>query len=103
MLYDNQILTFNLPNLTDRFLEGNGSGYIEAGLPNITGDPFTGGDGTFKPSGAFYKGSAKNIKQMYTNATREALYFDASLVSSIYGKSTTVQPPACKCYFCIKF
>ena len=29
--------TFNLPDLANRFLEGNGYGYVEAGLPNITG------------------------------------------------------------------
>ena len=27
-----------MPDLNNRFLEGNGTGYIEAGLPNITGN-----------------------------------------------------------------
>ena len=44
--------TFNLPNLTDRFLEGNEYGYIEAGLPDIQGGIRTNEFG-WNPNGAF--------------------------------------------------
>ena len=69
---------------------------VEAGLPNITGtvpDPFGGGLGTW--TGAFAKGALNN-----TGSTSAVDYdgyeitFNASRSSSIYGKSTTVQPPA---------
>lgn len=83
-----------------RVLQGSDANHtagttIEAGLPNIEGDPWTGGDGTFNPSGAFYKVSdGSNIKQLYTNVAYPHLKFDASRSSSIYGNSDTVQPPA---------
>jgi hypothetical protein len=98
-----------LPNLTDRFLEGNGSGYVEAGLPNIeatwTNDNrtestyHTDGTGaisaTSRAAWGFVGGSA--------SSTSWDMTFDASLSNSIYGNSLTVQPASCKCNFCIKF
>lgn len=79
---------------------------IEAGLPNITGEtseqntssdePLTNVDTVFN-SGALY---LKNKTSDYggSSTSRGAGYyrigFDASKSNSIYGKSTTVQPPA---------
>lgn len=79
----------------DRALWGgdgtNGNTTIEAGLPNITGT-FTGAvgsaDGAFtnigNPPGGVDTGGYQNPKYS----------FNASKSNSIYGKSSTVQPPA---------
>lgn len=81
-----------------RVLQGTDSGHsagttIEAGLPNITGDTGYKSDNT--ASGAFYQTSGS--KYVLTNAgggSNKYTGFDASRSSSIYGNSTTVQPPA---------
>jgi microcystin-dependent protein len=97
--------TFNLPNLTDRFLQGSTTSgtVINAGLPNIQG--WTDGYlGLVSTSGAFWKdhSSVGNVTrsdaQQYHN-----LNFDASRSNSIYGNSATVQPPALTCLICIKY
>lgn len=70
---------------------------IEAGLPNITGkfDMKYAGRGDVTASGAFskasssYKGSGGN-----DSVGNAAIGFNASNSNSIYGNSTTVQPPA---------
>lgn len=103
--------TFNLPDLSDRFLEGNGFGYIEAGLPNITGQfGVVSTNSTHVVmddySGSFYgNGYAANYASMSGSATGTGARtkFDASRSSSIYGQSSTVQPATCKCYFMIKY
>ena len=67
-------------------------GTVEAGLPNITGYINAGGLAG-SASGAFYD----NNTTWYGHdggLTVAAHGFDASRSSSIYGKSTTVQPPA---------
>lgn len=81
---------------------------VEAGLPNITGaanvnqtysgSPFSGG--SF--SGAFYAAGMSG-QQYYLNGRSTGsgwsnVGFNASRSNSIYGNSTTVQPPAIKCY-----
>lgn len=92
----------------DRVLQGSSDSNapgkkIEAGLPNIKGDPTLGGNtflnnSTYKPTGAFYKGT--NIKGYFgypggaNNNTEPKLYFDASKSNEIYGASDTVQPAA---------
>ena len=97
--------TFNLPNTVARFLEGGiGAGtYYEAGLPNITGNI-----SAFKSSisGAFvgsnntdrYDGWDDNQDEYAVSTS-----FDASRSNSIYGASTTVQPPAMTVIYCIKY
>lgn len=74
---------------------------VDAGLPNITGQAtFINSDGVdndkYPDLGAFYFGVDNN--QYTTTLTsgigKRDLRFDASRVSSIYGKSATVQPPA---------
>lgn len=89
----------------DRMLQGSSDSNapgkkIEAGLPNITGNPLLGGEniyGNNSPSGAFYKKGRDGVygyPQDITNDTGSKLYFDASKSNDIYGKSKTVQPPA---------
>ena len=94
--------TFNLPNSIGRFAEGaaTSGSYHEAGLPNVNG--FTNHLGTFHSSvndsgalitsgiGIFSSFSAPGN----TNCYEKELNFNASKSNSIYGNSTTVQPPA---------
>ena len=103
--------TFNLPNLTDRFLQGNTTvGAVRnAGLPNITGSAsaFYGVTPSISASGAMYQvylrdddlhGADDSYKQC-----NFALGFDASRSSAVYGRSSTVQPNAITCLICIKY
>ena len=97
--------TFNLPNTVARFLEGGiGAGtYYEAGLPNITGNI-----SAFKSSisGAFVGSNNTNRYDGWNDNQDEyavSTSFDASRSNSIYGASTTVQPPAMTVIYCIKY
>ena len=86
---------FVLPDFRNRAIWGATSfGYIDAGLPNITGE-FNPGEYNPQASGAFY--SSYNGSREYSGAyAGHRLYFDASRSSAIYGNSSTVQPPAIK-------
>ena len=110
--------TFNLPNLTDRFLQGSTtSGTVKnAGLPNITGElsaapRFVGSvrqDSVYARAGAFsYAGSESWSSDLTTESAQGYIWpeikLDASKSSSIYGNSSTVQPPALTCLICIKY
>ena len=91
-----------LPNLIDRFLQGSAIAgtYKEAGLPNITGSIAQIWDAVC--SGAFSKNQIGGKLTFGTEAFCYGISFDASKSSSIYGSSTTVQPPAftAKIYIC---
>ena len=107
--------TFNLPNLVDKFIEGSSTAGTEksAGLPNIEGN-FAFGvvsksawDVT-TVNGAFYANEATSRNAVNNNGydTRTSssrAYFDASRSSSVYGSSTTVQPPALTMRYIIKY
>ena len=98
--------TFCIPNLQNRVMWGKDSSKsvgqtLVAGLPNITGflratdsvasGAFRSSLGTRRPGGSGvgdYQGS---------------YWFDASRCNSIYGKSSTVQPPAMVTNFLIKY
>ena len=107
--------TFNLPNLIDRFLQGSTtSGTVKnAGLPNITGDAWNGNPNAGGPYFSFHSGpfsaetgstaSVLSAPLSTTSDPNAVLHFDASLSNSIYGNSTTVQPPALTCLICIKY
>ena len=100
--------TFNLPNLTNKFIQGsNTAGTVKsAGLPNITGKAVglistsNGISGTnaiaFDQKGNYYT----NTSAQYAN---KSISFDASRCSTIYGNSTTVQPPALTMRYIIKY
>ena len=100
--------TFNLPNLIDRFLQGSTtSGTVkEAGLPNITGS-FTGLSNAAPAYSASF--TTDNLEQYsvanasYYGFSLNRVEINASRSSSIYGKSSTVQPPALTCLICIKY
>ena len=64
---------------------------VEAGLPNITG-AFRTRSGA--PSGAFYQDSVTADISSGSNRDTSTCRLDASRSSSVYGKSTTVQPAA---------
>lgn len=98
--------TFRIPdyNITKRFLQPtqNAGNQINAGLPNITGTL-----GVIGLSGATYTGAFYYVgKGAALSNSGEADYiagFNASLCSSVYGNSTTVQPPAQGVHVCIKY
>lgn len=104
--------TFTLPNLDGRFLQGTTDASkvgqkIEAGLPNITGSTQIGQYPlyTVKHTGAFSgtdNGDADNHGQDARSNVPRSLRFDASQSSSIYGRSSVVQPPAMQLLPCIK-
>ena len=102
--------TFNLPNLTDRFLQGSTtSGTVKnAGLPNITGEVYIGDtdqadathtNGCLTISSFTHSG----FYRQNTVLTGNNIAMDASGSNSIYGNSSTVQPPALTCLICIKY
>lgn len=82
-----------------RVLQGADSSHsadstIEAGLPNITGTNTSGECGNAGFSGAFYFNETWGDRLDGGNYARARGSFDASRCSSIYGNSSTVQPPA---------
>ena len=102
--------TFNLPNLVDKFVEGSATaGTVKsAGLPNITGSfntrcPWIGAaaSGAFAPDSTGGKASIQQAGN--ETANYNALSFSANKSNSIYGKSTTVQPPALTMRYIIKY
>lgn len=107
--------TFNLPNLVDKFVEGSATAGTEktAGLPNITGSfrYVAEGNGflsTKSLDGAFYGSSNQTNLTNVTTATTSTstpivTNLDASRSSSVYGNSTTVQPPAVTMRYIIKY
>ena len=105
--------TFNLPNLTDRFLQGSStSGTVKnAGLPNITGDIISVIRGDTRYGGVFgivgigwqkiqFGSTSASGSLIITDAQ---ISFSANSSNQIYGNSTTVQPPALTCLICIKY
>ena len=110
--------TFNLPNLTDRFLQGSStSGTIkDAGLPNINGSianrVYNTGSIAFDNANGCFNYDSQYTIQTILNTPGSAIpdppyyrgvKFSASVSNSIYGNSTTVQPPALTCLICIKY
>ena len=94
---------FKLPDCRNRVFWGAETfGYIEAGLPNITGRTYGEGGGTQDYGcyeGAFYMDNTSGIRGAGSQSTdydNRRVLFDASCSSSIYGNSDTVQPPAIK-------
>ena len=105
--------TFNVPDYRGKFLQMVSSSQevgeeLEAGLPNITGSLINKHRGetvhsATEASGAFTVEQIEDSLVSYSGAGGNAnLYFDASRSSSIYGNSTTVQPPAYTVNYFIK-
>ena len=91
--------TMVLPNYVGRFIQGGDTPTIkEAGLPNITGE-FSAECGSWPwhdhPNSAIYQnGLISNNGGFAGSDTDDLVKFDASRSNSIYGNSSTVQPPA---------
>lgn len=100
--------TFRIPdyNISKRFLQpsDNAGSKIEAGLPNITGAFVSRGNSFY---GCFYMSDYTDVGQAFWNNTNNDAYyrkyFDASKSNSVYGNSSTVQPPAQTVHICIKY
>jgi hypothetical protein len=99
---------FKLPRTKHVFtgLRDSVGGYVEAGLPNITGTLLHNrgdslGLGSFVASGAFsttsYASGTKDVNTGASNQNSE-VSFNASNSSSVYGNSNTVQPKATQMY-----
>lgn len=102
--------TFNLPNLTGRFLQGSSTSgnVIDAGLPDIQGEVKGNiNDAIWTATGAFKDTSYIDAINAGTSSAYVrndvSLDFKASNYNSIYGNSTTVQPNAVTCLICIKY
>lgn len=106
--------TFGLPTLTDKFIMGSStSGTVKsAGLPNITGGASSAicAVKADKTAGETWSG-ALGVVASYNSTVAQSsssekgyqtMKFDASKSSSIYGNSTTVQPPALTMRYIIK-
>lgn len=107
---------FRLPNLMGKVPWGSTSvgTALDAGLPNITGyvnnDLYVGIYGTAEAGqlgGAFYTGETTTwfpLRRDNTDGTQHVGFgFSASRSNSIYGKSSTVQPPALCLLPCIRY
>ena len=101
--------TFTLPNFNGRFLEGTTSAgnvgdYLSAGLPNITGELAGSYSISGHTDGPFGISSSKEnyMGVQDRNQSNYWFTFNAARCSSVYGRSTTVQPPSGSVYFCIK-
>ena len=92
--------TFKLPDFRNRAIWGaNSAGYLSAGLPNIIGAfRLQGTEGSSAVSGAFSAGAKGGSWGAGHNNTAEnpLISFNASWSNSIYGNSSTVQPPSIK-------
>ena len=108
--------TFKLPNLRTLFIQGANSTSevgttVAAGLPNITGQitSYELGRAGGAAAGALYDdGSAKyGVSRDSGSGNHDGqslvITLEASRSSSVYGGSTTVQPPAVKLLPCIKY
>ena len=99
--------TFTLPSLANKFIMGHGTaGTVKsAGLPNITGSFHLGSCGAQDKvsSGCFSFGTEYNGDDNNSKSKGNAVNFSAKSSNSIYGASTTVQPPAVTMRYYIKY
>lgn len=101
-VYDSGADTLKIPDAQGRVLQGTADTVksVEAGLPNILGITDIGGfSGTrTAPSGPFFNtvlsAGLTVATSVDANVNLEMTSFDAARSNAIYGKSTTVQPPA---------
>nr|DAG31406.1 MAG TPA: tail collar domain [Caudoviricetes sp.] len=105
--------TFKLPNLMGKVPWGSTSvgTALDAGLPGITGSAtFIQSDGEdqsgYPDVGCFYWGTYNHdwkVSSIHEGPAKRDLLFNASRSNSIYGKSSTVQPPALCLLPCIRY
>lgn len=103
--------TFNLPDISDCFVQGGTPGTTHsAGLPNITGS-YTSDFIIALKNNSQCIGAISSIVGNggnYGNRGADSSWgygfnFDASSSNSIYGNSTTVQPKSVELLYCIKY
>lgn len=107
-VYNQNADTLKVPSAVHRVLQGADSlSTIEAGLPDIRGSIATfiyynqqDVNNKYVNNGCFKGDYVNNGSLLINNGDGEAFYntglaFNASASNPIYGKSTTVQPPAC--------
>ena len=101
--------TFNLPNSHRRFMEGTTSAgevgqYVNAGLPNITGNINSVMDwNTSSSNGAFARSVATSRLAAGNLSTGFASFaFAASTANRVFGSSTTIQPSSSRAFCIIK-
>ena len=100
---------FRLPNLMGKVPWGATSvgTVLDAGLPNITGTMSACGSIAWQDGkGAFYmsgESQRQSLGASGSNVYGTTAAFDASRANSIYGASTTVQPPALCLLPCIRY
>ena len=105
--------TNGTPDLRGRFLQSYSdsllvNNYIEAGLPNLTGELGIGNIGNFSHSanyamGVFnYKNGVSSSADYRTGISSVTVIFNASFSNHIYGNSDTVQPAAYTVYYIMK-
>ena len=102
--------TFNLPDLTDRFLEGSSTAgnKLSAGLPNIYGWWNARYGAVIVPDFGLYNwvdSSYTPPSQTLDNISKISrdIVFNASAYNPIYGNSTTVQPASLTIIYLVKF
>ncbi len=107
--YGGDTENFNVPNLIDKFIQGSTTSgeEKEAGLPNITGGwmPSVPVNYQLYATGAVIpevKSSGLVSLAGSQAAIGAGFKIDASKSSAVYGKSTTVQPPALTMVYIIK-
>ena len=102
--------TFNLPSLLNKVPWGSTSSigqYLSPGLPNITGKWTAGELTSYQVNETYGEGALYTTGEgVFRGASKSAdvsavLGFDASRSNAIYGRSTTVQPPALRLLPCI--
>ena len=105
----NGVTTFELPNLVEKFIEGTESSVgqtLNAGIPNILASFTTYTYQNGSPAGKI-KSTITNKKQTQSGGGDDRTFvtfsLDASRGSNVYGKSDTVQPPAVKMLYIIKY
>ena len=98
-VYNSNEGTLKLPNVIDRVLQGGDpTKSVVAGLPNISGGLggiYSSFSNPFE-SGALYYSNAGEARQLVLQdgSAKSTINFNAAKSNTIYGKSTTVQPPA---------
>lgn len=100
--------TFNLPDFTDKFIEGttdtaNVAKFLEAGLPNIIGQINTALMDNASGTGAFSVWSTGTPGGGGSGAAKRSTKLDASVSNSLYNSNiTTVQPQSNQVLIIIK-
>lgn len=97
--------TFNLPDLTDRFVQGSGTaGTVKAaGLPDHKHTLTKTGTYHYNSTGSTMLFTIQNSEHMQQVDKGRGLIDNASGSNAVYGASATVQPPALTMRYYIKY